>query len=125
MKQLLTTAPVPVHPRNLATPLYFWLERLGFEVKREENYLLTRLDATWRDSGGLLFTAIYVHYHPADQAHTALFSLFARSAEGESQCLISATHVRRAGEVRMMLLANHFYKQARQVALAAGALQPA
>lgn len=125
MKELLTTAPVPVQPRNLAATLHFWFMRLGFAVTREDNYLLTRLDATWIDSGGLLYTAIYVHHHPAGQDHTALFSLFARDADDRSQCLISATHIRRASEVRMMLLANKFYKDSRSAALAAGVLQRA
>lgn len=127
MQELLTTAPVPDYPRNLADTLGAWLQRLGFEVAREENYRLTHVEATWTDAQGQRFTVRYTHYHPAGQPHTALFSLYARAAgaTGSGQCLISATHVRRAGEVRLMLLANHFYKQARQAALAAGTLQPA
>ena len=125
MKQLLTVTPVPAQPRNLAATLHFWFMRLGFTVTREDNYLLTRLDATWIDSGGLLYTAIYVHHHPAGQDHTALFSLFARDADDRNQCLISATHIRRAAEVRMILTSNKFYKDSRLAALAVGTLQHA
>ena len=127
MKELLTTAPIPAHPRNLAATLGAWLRRLGFEVAQEDNDRLTHVQATWTDAQGQLFTVRYTHYHPQGQPQLALFSLYARAAgaTGSGQCLISATHVRRAGEARMMLLANNFYKQARQAALAAGVLQPA
>jgi hypothetical protein len=125
MKQLLTATPVPAQPRNLAATLHFWFMRLGFAVTREDNYLLTRLDATWLASGGLLYTASYVHHHPEGQDYTALFSLFVRDADGRNQCLISATHIRRAAEVRLLLTANKFYKDSRSAALAAGALQSA
>ena len=126
MKELLTTAPVPDYPRNLAHTLRKWLERLRFEVAQEDNYRLTHVQGTWTDAAGQLYTALYVHYHPEGQPHTALFSLHVRPAGApSSQCLISATHVRRGREARMMLLANDHYKKSRQAALAAGVLQPA
>jgi hypothetical protein len=125
MQQLLTTVLVPARPRNLAVTLYHWLRRLGFAVQQQQTDVLTQLHATWADGQGLLFTATYAHHHPEGQAHTGLFSLFVRAADGQSQCLVSATHIRRGGEARLLLLANHFYKNSRQAALAAGVLQPA
>lgn len=127
MNQLLTSVPDAVCPHNLADTLSTWFVRLGFEVIRDDNYRLTHVQATWTDARGQLFTAIYVHYHVEGERHTALFSLFVRpaGAKGSGQCLISATHVRRGREVRMMLLANNYYKTARQAALDAGVLQRA
>jgi hypothetical protein len=125
MKQLLTTTPVPEYPRNLAATLHYWFERLGFTVTREDDDLLTWLNATWLDDGGLLFTATYGHLRPENEGWTALFSLFVRDADGRNQCLISATHIRRACEVRLLLTSNKFYKDSRLAALAAGTLQHA
>jgi len=126
MTQLLTTAPVPAYPRNLAGSLRRWLQRLGFEVQQEDNYRMTQVQATWTDEKEQLFTVIYAHYHPAGEGHVALFSLHVRPVgEAQAKCLVSATHIRRSNEVRLLLLANSFYKTARLAALAAGTLQPA
>jgi len=125
MTQLLTTAPVPAYPRNLASSLHRWFTRLGFEVSQVESCLLTQVQATWTDEKGQLFTVLYAHYHPASGGYTALFSLHVRPVgEAQAKCLVSATHIRRSNEVRL-LLANSFYKIARQAALDAGVLQPA
>jgi hypothetical protein len=126
MNELLTSVPDAVCPHNLADTLGAWFKRLGFKVARDDNDRLTHLQATWTDTRGQLFTATYLHYHAADEPHTGLFSLFVRlDGAKSSSCLVSAMHVRRGREVRLMLLANNHYKAARQAALDAGALLPA
>lgn len=126
MSTLLTTQPVPVRPPNLAQALQPWLARLGFVLTQQDNHQLTQLEATWTDAGGQQFVLSYVHYHPADAEQLALGSLHVRPTPGAvALCLVAATHIRKASEVRLLLLANCRYKTARQAALAAATHSPA
>ena len=124
----LTIPTVPARPRNLAAFLAPWLQKLGFTISQEENYRLTKLQADWLDADGRRFSLLYCHYHPEADDHTALASLHVRPAgelQGAAQCLVSATHIRKTSEVRLLLLHNKCYKEARQSALNAGTLHPA
>lgn len=126
MKQPISSPSCQANPPDISADLLVALERLGFEVKRDETPLMVLLTATWKDDQQRQFYLTYTHFHTDYMGHIAYVSLrVLRYTSFFPEVLVSDTHVRKVSEVRLLLLNNCLYKKSRQEALAAGTLQHA
>ena len=134
MDQLpLDRNPVPgTGPRNLTVPLAAWLRKMGFTVLEQGGTVPTALAAAWKPflarwtyeltycfRPGLTGIVRLTKTTPNDWAHLSGYF------QKDVAVLVELAEVNRLREVRLLLLSNFSYAEARAIELAAGTLKPA
>ncbi|RZK92916.1 MAG: hypothetical protein EOO62_32505, partial [Hymenobacter sp.] len=71
MEKPLVFTPSQANPPDISADLLVALERLGFEVKRDETPVMVLLTATWQDDQQRKFCLTYTHFHPSYMGHIA------------------------------------------------------
>ncbi|MCC2546445.1 hypothetical protein LJY25_08315 [Hymenobacter sp. BT175] len=106
----------PTGPRNLYGPVATLLHSLGFEVWEQPRPTASMSLVTgWWEGGGCRFIFQYAHHHPAQEPGWGGCSLAVQepSSTGPPQDCFTMTQVRRLREVRLLLLQNERFAQAR------------
>ena len=113
---MTTTTDTPPGPRNLAAPVAQLLRGLGFEVWEQAapTASMSLITGWWSGSDGARFVFQYAHHHPA-AAPTwwGGCSLGVHRPGQAPQDCFTMTQVRRLREVRLLLLQNECFAQAR------------
>jgi hypothetical protein len=105
--------PAPKPPRNLAAPIAAWLRTLGFTATERQYDGQSTVGATWLGPRGERFELAYIW---VAQYASATLQLQARWPGQEPHNLFGSKQVRRLREVRMLLLGNVRYANARTLA---------
>jgi hypothetical protein len=106
--------PAPKVPRNLAAPIATWLREQGFTVtERQYGEAMATVGAAWYGPRGDRFELAYIwvaHYR------SATLQLQARWPGQEPHNLFGSQQVRRQRDVRLLMLGNVRYANARTLA---------
>jgi hypothetical protein len=103
----------PKVPRNLAAPIVAWLREQGFTVIERQYEGMATVGATWTGPRGDCFELAYIwvaHYR------SATLQLQARWPGQEPHNLFGSQQVRRLRDVRLLVLGNVRYANARTLA---------
>jgi len=105
----------PKGPRNLAAPLAAWLRTQGFVATEQVLATLATVHAHWVAMGGERYELTYIWAAgPVPDATCTLRVLYPQSVWAET--LFTAQRVRKLKEVRLLLLGNVRYANARTLA---------
>lgn len=110
-----TTALLP-GPRDLGPSVARLLRQLGFQVWEQPRPTLSLVTATWTGLSGESYRFQYVHHHPAAGPVAWAACQMGCQPPGPQppQVCFADTQVRRLREVRLLLLQNEQFAQARQ-----------
>ncbi|HEX8659201.1 MAG TPA: hypothetical protein VF690_16800 [Hymenobacter sp.] len=126
MKAQASCAPALRGDRDLSAPLAAWLRTQGFTAQEEAQPGMATMAAHWINLQLDRFELAYVWQRaPAGHAVATCRLQVLYAHEWDFTTLFTAQRVHRLRDVRALLLGNVRYANARQVALATGALQPA
>jgi len=104
----------PKAPRNLAAPLAEWLRSQGFTVTERHYDTMATVAATWTGLRGDCFELGYVW--SSGRCANATIQLQVRWPSREAENLFGSQRVRRLRDVRLLLLGNVRYANARLLA---------
>ena len=112
-------APAPYHtapkgPRNLVAPIAAWLRTQGFEATEHPGDEQATLTAIWASPRGERFGVSYL-WLPC-YGGTVLTLQVAYPGQTQTEVLFAAQQVRRLRDVRLLLLGNVRYANARLLA---------
>ena len=103
----------PKLPRNLAAPIAEWLRAQGFVVEERHYEGIATVAAIWLDCRGEQFQLCYIW---TARYASATLQLEAARLGRPTQNLFGPQQVRRLREVRLLLLGNVRYANARLLA---------
>jgi hypothetical protein len=108
-------------PRDLGPVVALLLRELDFTVWEQATASLTLVTGTWTGRAGEQFSFQYAHHHPvAGPLSWAACNMGALGPDTTApDVCFASTQVRRLREVRLLLLGNHRFAQARAAYLLA------
>jgi hypothetical protein len=117
----MDTPPRLPGPRDLGPSVATLLRELGFTVWEQATASLTLVTGTWTGLTGEQFSFQYAHHHPAAGPLCWAACNMGALWPGTSTPAVcfASTQVRRLREVRLLLLGNHRFAQARAAYLLA------